>query len=180
MSNPEQSPTRHVQTLLDAARALGGQVETSRESACYTSTCSYGTPSYRSFYSPEEKRWVRQGPELDVTVHRVSWSLAEVPGRPWERHATGPTAFELAREAKLDSAWTEQAGGPHDQRKDEGITQLVLYEHDTLTAANGSEGRGIVVATTARISTASQTDQRGAWHFRTDAQGNLHLGMFAI
>lgn len=176
---PAQNPTSHVQALLEAAIALGGTVETTRTNSCFTSTCSYGTPSYRSFYSPEEKRWVRQGPVDDVTMHRISWPLHTPKDRCWERITTGPTAFELAKAIGMKSPYADRADGQFDSRAEAGIYELVIYEHDTITAQNGSGGRGIVIAVIGRPSVAGISDQRNCWHFVTDAAGELGLGMFA-
>lgn len=173
------NPTRHVQALLDAARALGGTVETTRTKDCYLSVAVYGTPSYRHFYSHEEKRWVTQEPINDVTRHVVRWALHTPKDRCWEQITTGPTVFELMAAMGLTTPERRYAGANGADAEDRGkfgIHEMVIYEHDTLTARNGSEGRGIMIAVTSRPSTASRTDQRGCYYFATDADGALKIG----
>lgn len=170
--------TRWTRAMIAACEQLGGVATVTRESACYTSPCSYGTPSRRNYYSHERGEWVTEGPALDVTVTRFRWALAMDPAEPWRcspSMTTGPTVYQLAALLGLPQRHEALALTPSQA----GVLDVVIYEHDTITRANGDRGRGLVVAVTSRPSRAAARDERGCGHFYTTEGGELAIGWFA-
>jgi hypothetical protein len=110
----------------------------------------------------------------DVIVHRAEWPLEPIPGRdPWNTRTTGPTVWELA--ADLGINVNLPAGG---FPAGTGILVLTVYEHAATLLANGSAGRGVVLAVGARPTCAALEDQRGTPHLVTNQAGELEIGQF--
>lgn len=139
---------------------LGGAVATSREERGYTSTCSYGTPSYRSGYNAEQGEWVTEGPVADFTVHRVTWA------------AGAPNAGQIAQAVGIPMSDAALSGLPP-------MIDLVIYHHDTLADSNGPHGDGIVISVSSRRGDWGERDERRCLHFTTTPDGHLRASYFA-
>lgn len=174
------SVAHHIAAILDTCRALGATVTSAPGSRCYTTQCSYGTPSRRTWFDREAQEWRTVGPVDDVIVYRAEWPMEPIPGRdPWEKRTTGPTVHEIARAMGIGCPIAGMAPLPA-HVPGSGVSVLMVYEHAALLEENGAGGRGLVLAQGRRPSRVAVEDERGTPHLYTDESGDLRIGQFAV
>jgi hypothetical protein len=163
--------TPWIAKILAACVAKGATITQTKGHDCYTSTCSFGTPSYRSYYDYDVKAWVTEGPVDDVIVHRAEWPLELIPGGYGAKRPTGPSIEALGFLLGIVREAPSGQGGE--------IGSLLIYERVATLRGNGDGGRGVVLAMGQQPSRVHMEDQRGVSHFRTGPDGSLSIGCFA-